>query len=138
MLKPGGHFSVACTTLLHELDADVNWPICMRVFMPLVRAQPMLSHIGFEGVEVDSSNSLMTYTLEVDGEGEDVEQQQLQQDPLQQQQEPLLPSSSNGTAAEADRQSRRKIHVGSDDFKHLENFDMNQLCARVILHGRKP
>merc|ERR1712168_1056567 len=43
VLKPGGHFSVACTTLLKELDGAVNWPICMRVFMPLERAQPMLS-----------------------------------------------------------------------------------------------
>ena len=121
VLKPGGHFSVACTTLLRELDGDVNWPICMRVFMPLVRAESMLDRVGFKEVGVDSSNSLMTYTLEVEeeagggAEGGAVE----------------VPS-------ETERQSRRKIHVGSDDFKHLENFDMNQLCARVILHGRKP
>ena len=120
VLKPGGHFSVACTTLLKELDGDVNWPICMRVFMPLVRAQPMLDHIGFEAVEIDSSNSLMTYTLEVEEEEEE--------------------RVVNGAdaAADADKSTRKKIHVGSDDFKHLENFDMNQLCARVILHGKKP
>jgi len=122
VLKPGGHFSVACTTLLKELDGDVNWPICMRVFMPLVRAEPMLDHIGFEAVKIDSSNSLMTYTLEV-------EEEQLP-----------LPSFENGgpAASEAERSNRKKIHVGSDDFKHLENFDMNKLCARVILHGKKP
>jgi len=118
VLKPGGHFSVACTTLLKDLDGDVNWPICMRVFMPLVRAQPMLDHIGFEAVEVDASNSLMTYTLEVE------EEEQVANEAI--------------AAAETERQNRKKIHVGSDDFKHLEDFDMNELCARVILHGRKP
>ena len=33
---------------------------------------------------------------------------------------------------------RKRIHVGSEEFKHLENFDMNELCARVILYGKKP
>jgi len=127
VLKPGGHFSVACTTLLRELDGDVHWPICMRVFMPLMRAQPMLDHIGFQEVAVDSSNSLMTYALEVE-EGDVVRDDA-----------DVANAPSNASApTEEDRLSRKKIHVGSDEFKHLENFDMNQLCARVILYGKKP
>jgi len=128
VLKPGGHFSVACTTLLKELDGDVNWPICMRVFMPLVRAQPMLDHIGFEAVEIDTSNSLMTYTLEVE--------EPIENAPVGNGAVGNVPVE-NGTA-EVEMANRKKIHVGSDDFKHLEDFDMNQLCARVILHGKKP
>jgi len=126
VLKPGGHFSVACTTLLKELDGDVNWPICMRVFMPLMRARPMLDHIGFQEVGIDSSNSLMTYTLEVE---EDAEAEGAVGGNA---------AAPSGAPQAEDGQNRKKIHVGSEEFKHLENFDMNQLCARVILHGKKP
>jgi len=124
VLKPGGHFSVACTTLLTELDGDVNWPICMRVFMPLSRAQPMLDHVGFREVGIDSSNSLMTYTLEVEEDAIE--------DGAAGGSDPAHAASNEGG------RNRKKIHVGSEEFKHLENFDMNQLCARVILHGKKP
>jgi len=120
VLKPGGHFSVACTTLLKELDTDVNWPICMRVFMPLANARPMLSEIGFENVGIDSSNSLMSFPVE-DKQSFDIDQ-----------------NESNTRLDSESSKGRSKIHVGSSEFKHLENFDMNQLCARVVLHGMKP
>jgi len=110
VLKPGGKFSVCCTTLREQLEEGVSWPICMRVFMPLKEAVPMLQKIGFQEVDVDLSDTLMTFELE--GEGEEV--------------------------AEEEDSGRKKIHVGSEEFKHLENYDMNKLCARVILHGRKP
>merc|ERR1711974_101743 len=35
VLKPGGRFSICCTTLQEKLDPGVNWPLCMRVFLPL-------------------------------------------------------------------------------------------------------
>ena len=38
----------------------MNWPLCMRVFLPLEAAGPMLTAIGFEGVQVDTSDSKMT------------------------------------------------------------------------------
>ena len=38
----------------------MNWPLCMRVFLPLEAAGPMLTAIGFEGVKVDTSDSKMT------------------------------------------------------------------------------
>ena len=36
-----------------------------------------------------------------------------------------------------DKGGREKIHVGSTEFKHLEGYDMNDLCARVVVYGEK-
>jgi len=33
---------------------------------------------------------------------------------------------------------RNRVHVGGDDFKHLENFDMDEICARVCVSAFKP
>ena len=38
----------------------MNWPLCMRVFLPIEAAGPILAAIGFEGVNVDTSDSKMT------------------------------------------------------------------------------
>ena len=105
VLKPGGRFSVCCTTTKVDLDEDVHWPVCMRVFMPLTEAAPLLETIGFRNVSVDESDSKMTF-----------------------EEEELNVTVEN---------NRYKIHGNSAEFKHLENFDMNKLCARVVLHGNK-
>jgi len=116
VLKPGGRFSVACTTVKTELDQDVNWPICMRVFMPLNEAVPMLDNVGFSEIRIDDSDSKMTFE-ELNDEGVEIN------DELQ--------------GENVDINGRKKIHVGSAEFQHLENYDMNNLCARVVLHGAK-
>ena len=105
VLNVGGRFSVACTTTKVDLDKDVNWPVCMKVFMPLEEASPMLENVGFRNVSVDDSDSKMTF-----------------------EEEDLNVSVEN---------DRYKIHGNSAEFKHLENFDMNGLCARVVLSGEK-
>ena len=115
VLKPGGKFSVCCTTLQEQLEEGVSWPVCMRVFMPLQDAVPMLEDIGFQDVEVDLSDPLMTFEMEFDPE-----------------------DGAQEVEFDVENRGRKRIHVGSEDFKHLENYDMNKLCARVILHGRKP
>ena len=33
---------------------------------------------------------------------------------------------------------RNKVHVGSSEFKHLEGYDMDKICARVCVVARKP
>ena len=33
---------------------------------------------------------------------------------------------------------RNRIHVGGDDFKHLEDMDMDKICARVCVVATKP
>ena len=110
VLKPGGRFSVCCTTTKTNLDKEVEWPICMKVFMPLSDAKPMLEDLGFANVVVDDSDCKMTF------EDDD------------------LTTDTN----EASDNSRYRIHGNTPEFKHLENFDMNQLCARVVLCGNKP
>ena len=30
------------------------------------------------------------------------------------------------------------VHVGSAEFEHLSAIDMNDICARVVVYGRKP
>ena len=35
-------------------------------------------------------------------------------------------------------ETRRRIHGNSAEFRHLEEHDMNRLCARVVLSGSKP
>jgi len=33
---------------------------------------------------------------------------------------------------------RTKIHGGSAEFRHLQEYDINAMCARVTVFGRKP
>lgn len=33
---------------------------------------------------------------------------------------------------------RNRVHVGSDEFSHLENYDMDKICARVCVVAFKP
>jgi len=136
VLKPGGHFSVACTTLLKDLEATVNWPICMRVFMPLEKGIPMLKELGFKNVEVDLSNSLMEYELKVPIM--EPNHSNTSKSSCPEETESNFPHTGVSQNDDKNRQHRRKIHVGSDEFKHLGNFNMNELCARVIFHGKKP
>ena len=32
----------------------------------------------------------------------------------------------------------RQVHVGSREFEHLRDYDMNALCARVVVTGTRP
>ena len=34
-------------------------------------------------------------------------------------------------------EERSKIHVGGDQYRHLEGYDMNDLCSRVVVYGEK-
>jgi hypothetical protein len=35
-------------------------------------------------------------------------------------------------------EKRSKVHVGKAEFSHLENYDMDAICARVCIVARKP
>ena len=39
---------------------------------------------------------------------------------------------------ENDNPDRNKVHVGSSDYGHLEDYDMDELCTRVCIVARKP
>lgn len=73
ILKPGGKFSIACTTLLKPLDANTKWPVCIKVFMPLNQVESILNQCGFSEFNIDKSDTNMT--LEVDGEYENDKRQ---------------------------------------------------------------
>lgn len=106
-----GRFSVACSTLLQDcLDDKVKWPVCLRVFMPLSQVKTLLSDIGFTDLHVDMSDSKMS--LEIEPQFAD-------------------------TDGEFDPRGRKRIHFGSEEFEHLQDLDMNEICARVVISGRK-
>ena len=102
----------------------VQWPLCMRMFIELDELAPVCAAAGFEQVAVDQSDSLMAFDLDYEPEPDaaaGAAGQQQQQHGQQQQQQP----------------ERNKVHVGSPDIRHLRNYDVNALCARVVVTAVK-
>lgn len=111
VLKAGGRMAICTTTVRKDLDIETQWPLCMRMFIHLEKIKPMCEAIGFKNVIVDLEDSELEFELEGVSE-EDF-------------------NDAN------DKSGREKIHVGSEEFKHLEGYDMNELCARVVVYGQK-
>lgn len=109
ILKPGGRMAICTTTVRKDLDRETQWPVCMRMFIHIDKLKPMCEAIGFKNVVVDMEDSALEFELEGISEQE-----------------------FNESSEE-----RSKIHVGSTEFKHLEGYDMNDLCARVVVYGEK-
>ena len=91
-----------------SLDEGVHWPLCMRMFLPLDELQPLCEAAGFEHVAIDTSDSLMSFELDA----------------------PEAPPAATT--------ARNRVHVGSSEFEHLGRYDVNELCARVVVTGVKP
>ena len=54
---------------------------------------------------------------------------------------PPCPRGAEGaTEASEDtaRRARNQVHVGSREFEHLRDYDMNALCARVVVVATRP
>lgn len=120
VLRPGGRFAVATSTAKVRLDSTgVEWPICMRTFIHIDELSPLLAQLGFEDVVVDKSDTAMQFELPdiANDNGE---------------------TKANPTGATQDERGRNQVHVGSPEFAHLQEMDMNKLCARVVVAGRKP
>jgi arsenite methyltransferase len=115
VLKPGGRISICTSTVTANLEAGVNWPLCMRMFIHKDEIEPLCKKLGFADVAIDDSNSLMQYELPEDW----VEEQK------------------NENEKDDKAQERFKVHVGSDEFKHLADYNMNEICARVCVVARK-
>ena len=77
--------------------------------------KPMIEEIGFVDVVIDDSNSLMCFE-------DDSEET----------------TDNNENNANEDSRKKSAVHVGSAEFKHLSSLDMNDICARVVVYGRKP
>ena len=111
VLKPGGRVTICLSVLRNpKLPEGAHWPLCMQMFMPLDELKPVVEASGLTDVRIDTSDSLMAF--EIDG-------------------------SSPEVADTANNAQRNRVHVGSEEFEHLKNFDMNELCARVVVTGRK-
>ena len=128
VLKPGGRFSVSTSTMKVQIDqADgKQWPICMRMFVQLDDLKPICESCGFTDVLVDMSNSEMQFEIEEE-EGKPV-QKESKDKKEEQQKEPK----------EYNEAGRRQIHGASKEFDHLREYDINAMCARVTVFGRKP
>lgn len=111
MLKPGGRFSISCTTRKKELDSTKDWPSCFIVFMPLYTVKEMLTSIGFVDVTIDDSNSSMTVW-------EDAKAKASQ--PIE------------------DEGAKITIHKGESRYAFLKDLDMNEFFARVNIYASKP
>jgi SAM-dependent methyltransferase len=110
VLRPGGRISICTTTTqVDHLEIGVSWPLCMKMFIAKKDLEPLVREVGFSNILVDDSDSSMTMEIP---------------------EEVLLNNSTNP--------NRNRVHVGGDDFKHLEDFDMDQLCARVCVVAEKP
>lgn len=63
VLRPGGRLSICTSTVTMDLEAGVNWPLCMRMFIDKNEIEPLCKKIGFTDILIDDSNSLMQYEL---------------------------------------------------------------------------
>lgn len=109
VLKPGGRISVCTTTTqVDNLEPGVSWPLCMKMFIRKKDIKPLCEDIGFVNVVIDDSDSSMTMEIP----------------------ENVLQNDTNPR--------RNRVHVGGEDFKHLEDYDMDKLCARVCVVAEKP
>jgi SAM-dependent methyltransferase/uncharacterized iron-regulated protein len=107
VLKPGGRIAICTTTIRSsKLESGVVWPICMKMFAPIDEIGVICKKVGFDDVEVDDTDSKMTYELPEE-----------------------LESLNPG---------RNKVHIGGSDFEHLQEYNMDELCARVCVMGFKP
>jgi len=119
VLKSGGRM-VICTTVIKELlEGNVEWPLCMQTFAKIEELRPMLEDLGFVDIDFDFSDSLMEVELEMDEE---------------------VKIENIDGENEEDEEGRYKVHnkEGRQQFRHLENINMNDLCARVVIKARKP
>ena len=81
------------------------------MFIHKKELEPICSQVGFKDIIVDDSNSLMSFEL---------------------------PDYDVSKEEESNNTNRNKVHVGSDEFSHLKDFNMNELCARVNIYAVKP
>lgn len=112
VLKPGGRIAICTTVVKDPLDSHIEWPLCMRVFSNLDDIVPLLQKIGFVDIVIDMTDSLVD--IEV---------------PIEEHESPT--NSDSG---------RFKVHNNDvdDNFRHLKSYNMNDLCARIVIKAKKP
>ena len=137
LLNDGGRIAICTTVIKDTLEHGVEWPLCMQTFAKMNEIEPMLRKLGFVDIELDLSDSDMEVPEAVEDETSVCTHQDSESKQGTGEQEKEK-EKKNGS--EDDGPGRFKVHndEGSDEFRHLENFDMNALCARVVIKARKP
>ena len=87
----------------------------MQTFAKMDELEPMLKRLGFDDIELDLSDSLMEIPPESD--------EKVNEEPEEREED----------------EGRFKVHneEGRERYHHLERFDMNKLCARVVIKAKK-
>ena len=136
LLKSGGNIAICTTVIKDKLEGGVEWPLCMQTFARIDELVPMLEELGFQDIEIDLSDSLMEVPVpeqpEVDddeAEGEEGDAGEFARDH----------DHDRDAAGEEASGGRFKVHneEGESQFRHLQKFDMNMLCARVVIKATK-
>ena len=65
VLKNNGRISICTSVVKNNLEGDISWPICMKMFINIQKIKPMLEEIGFKNIIIDDSNSLMQFNIDV-------------------------------------------------------------------------
>ncbi len=136
LLKSGGRIAICTTVIKDQLEDGVEWPLCMQTFAKMNELEPMLKELGFEDIVLDLSDSLMEVP---EPEMEDDEEHEESHDDKKNSVDSSIQDKSIPSNDEPN-EGRYKVHneQGREEFRHLENFDMNALCARVVIKARKP
>jgi AAA ATPase containing von Willebrand factor type A (vWA) domain len=138
LLKSGGKIALCTTVIKDRLEDGVEWPLCMRTFAKMNEILPMLEKAGFADIELDLSDSVMEVYTEEEEDVSGLDGDEMKNSDMMRSRSSLDHRAKKSDGE--DDQSRFKVHNedGQAQFKHLENFDMNQLCARVVIKARKP
>lgn len=136
VLKPGGRMAICTSTVKVDLKPGVNWPVCMQMFSHITSLEPMCTKLGFENIKVDDSNTLMQFELPDEEEAATADKNEGEDQAEKNDGE--ITEKKDETENDAQKRAKNQVHVGSAEFSHLKDYDMNELCARVIVYGTKP
>merc|ERR1712088_956879 len=64
VLKPGGKMAICTSVVKMDLNSGIKWPLCMEMFIHQDRIAPICEKLGFVGIKIDDSNSLMHFDVE--------------------------------------------------------------------------
>lgn len=157
-LRPGGRIAIACTVLrapLPSLDGRQTqqegqqneaqrWPPCMEVFMLQSTVKPLLSSLGYHTVSVDDSNSRMDVwdmtERDVATVGGVLGDQGSGADACSHARRAAARRAGEAVSSYLSQEREAGIHTGSAEFEFTTDgtFDMNELCARVVITAQKP
>lgn len=148
ILRPGGRIAISCTVLRKPLPAleGKRWPPCMEVFMPRSEIEDVLQKIGFEAIYVDETSSKMDVWEFGDSDVDSVANGLTGSEAASPAAEAQMCSHARKAAERRAKQDvetyltrdrETGVHWGNPAFEHIQDFDMNELCARVIIYAEK-